>query len=239
MRHAPTGPVVVLSPHLDDAVLSAWSVLRRDVAAIVVNLCAGDPPPGAVPPWDLLTRATDAAERMRERRAEDRAALGEVGRESVDLPFLDNHYRSGPLDPEAVLAALRDAVPEARELWAPAAIGGHPDHLAARDAALELGRGGPPLRLYADLPYAARRGWPEWVTGRRPRHGLDLDAWLRAYLPAGATYPGDAVRLSRSEARRKLRALRAYRSQWSVFAHDDWMRRGATTRYEVSFAAPS
>lgn len=229
---------VILSPHFDDAVLSAWSVLRREGPAIVVNVFAGVPAPGSPPPWDRLTGATDAAERMRQRKAEDRDALAHAGRESIDLPFLDLHYRSAPLDGEALVAAIAAAAPDASELWAPAGIGGHSDHLAVRAAALALARGGPPLRLYADLPYAARWGWPEWVTGRRGPRGLDVDAWMRAFLPEGTALPGQAHVLSRREARRKLRAIRAYRTQWVALAAEDSLRRGSTTRYEASFAAP-
>jgi LmbE family N-acetylglucosaminyl deacetylase len=236
-----SAPVVVLSPHIDDAVLSTWSVLRRPGPVLVVNVCAGDPAAGAAPPpWDRLTGARDGAARMRERRAEDREALGLAGREPIDLPFLDRHYRSGePLDVDAIAEAIAAAAPEASELWAPGGIGAHSDHVAVRDAALRLARGGPPLWLYADLPYAARRGWPEWVTGRRPPRGLDIDAWMEAFLPEGTTLPGRAHVLSRREARRKLRAIRAYRTQWVPFAAEDSMRRGASTRYEASFAAPA
>jgi LmbE family N-acetylglucosaminyl deacetylase len=233
--------VAVLSPHLDDAVLSTWSVLRRSGPVRVVNVCAGVPPPGPPPRWDGLTGARDAAERMRERLAEDRAALARAGREAVNLDFLDHHYRAGPIDPTALSSALSGAVAGSTELWAPAGIGAHPDHVQVREAALALrADGGPAVRLYAELPYSVRWGWAEWVSGRGPVGGLDVDAWLTGFLPEG-TPAGERHVLSRAEARRKLRALRDYGTQWAALdasAHGG-MRRRAVIRYEASYPAPA
>ena len=236
MRRDSAAPTVVLSPHLDDAVLSTWSVLRREGDLQVVDVCAGVRPPGPPPAWDRLTGARDTAERMRERLAEDRVALAHAGRDATHLDFLDAQYRSGPLDQDALLAELNEAAPEASELWAPAGIGAHPDHIQVREAALAIRRdGGPPLRLYAELPYATRQGWPEWITGRRARHDLDVDAWLRAYLPEGTPVPGEPHVLSRAEARRKLRALHDYRTQWPALDANGKVSDRRIIRYEVSF----
>jgi LmbE family N-acetylglucosaminyl deacetylase len=173
---------------------------------------------------------------MRERLAEDEVALARAGRTAVNLDFLDAHYRDGPLDRAALAAALREAVGAASELWAPAGIGAHRDHVAVRDAALAIARdGGPPVRLYAELPYVARRGWPAWVTGRRPAPGLDLDAWLASQLPPLTPVPGTRHALSRSSVRRKLRALREYRTQWHALAAEGTVTRRRVIRYEVSF----
>jgi LmbE family N-acetylglucosaminyl deacetylase len=228
--------IAILSPHLDDAVLSTWAVLRRPEEVRVVNVCAGVPPAGPPPRWDRLTGARDAAERMRERLAEDRAALARAGREATQLDFLDAHYRAEPLEPEALLAAIGEAAGDAGELWAPAGIGAHPDHVQVRDAALRLAAaGGRSLRLYAELPYAARYDWPEWVTGRPPRLGLDVDAWLADFLPAGTGPAGEAQRLPWREMRHKLRSLRDYRTQRAAF--DVAWRTGdrRVMRYEASF----
>jgi LmbE family N-acetylglucosaminyl deacetylase len=240
LTRGPQAAVVVLSPHPDDAVLSAWCVLTRDAGVRVVNVCAAVPPPGPPPPWDVLTRARDGAERMRERLAEDATALARAAREAVNLEFLDAHYRHGPLDPGALATAIRQEVGAADELWAPAGIGGHPDHVAVRDSALTVaGDGGPPVHLYAELPYAARRGWPRWVTGRAERRGLDLDGWLRSQLPPGTAVPGEAHVLSRAQARSKLRALREYRTQWDGLAAEGTLEDRRVLRYEVSFPAPA
>ena len=241
VKYTPDGPAAVLSPHLDDAVLSAWSVLRRAGDVRVVNVCTGVPPPGPPPSWDLRTGATDRRERMGERLAEDSEALAHAGREPTGLGFLDAHYRTQALDPDALAQAIADAVPLASQLWAPAAIGGHMDHVQVRQAAFELaGRGGPPIRLYADLPYAVRIGWPEWVDGGPHANGLHRDFWWNSDLPADGPLPAAAHELPSREIDRKLRALEAYRTQWRGLVRSfPLLARRQTLRYEVSFDAGS
>jgi len=86
---------VVLSPHLDDAVLSCWRALDRPELATVVNVFSGAPPSGApVGWWDRITGASDSAARMRERGAEDAEALTLAGARARDLRLLDHQYRS-------------------------------------------------------------------------------------------------------------------------------------------------
>ena len=87
------GPAVILSPHLDDAVLSCWHVLCGPGEVTVINVFAGSPPPGSGASWwDRLTGATDSVARMAERRAEDRAAFAIAGRTATSLDFLDEQY---------------------------------------------------------------------------------------------------------------------------------------------------
>jgi len=205
-----TPSVVLLSPHLDDAVFSAWTVLAAGPELSVVNVCSGIPAAGPAPRWDRVTGGTDAAEQARARLAEDREALALVGREALNLDFLDLQYRDGPLPPDAIARAL----PAASELIAPAAIGAHPDHVAVREAALRTGL---PVTLYAELPYAARFGWPHWVTGRDPDPHLvpdaDWDHWL-APVRARAELVPRVQRLSEPQVAAKVAAMEAYRSQF-------------------------
>src|SRR5580765_515812 len=58
----PTGPVVVLSPHLDDAVLSCWSVLRGPEPVQAVNVFAAPPRTGFVTRYDRICGAHDSGE---------------------------------------------------------------------------------------------------------------------------------------------------------------------------------
>jgi LmbE family N-acetylglucosaminyl deacetylase len=178
---------------------------------------------------------------MRERIEEDRAAMSVAECEAVALGFLDDHYRADPIDPDDLIAALVDTVPAARELWSPAGIGGHPDHVQVRAAALALAAdGGPPVRLYADLPYAVRHGWPAWVTRRRNRTGIDHDAWWATFLPGGEMPAATRHVLSRAEMRRKLHALAAYRTQWvALDGVSRQLSRRDVIRYEVSFTPAS
>ena len=147
---------VILSPHLDDAVLSCWHLLSGPGEIRVVNVFAGVPS-GAAGWWDEVTGASDAGERVRERRAEDRAALAVAGREATNLDLLDAQHRTNGNEPpalEAVLSHLRagDAV------CAPAAVRPHRDHELARDVGLALRERGHRVCFYADLPSAVPGG---------------------------------------------------------------------------------
>jgi LmbE family N-acetylglucosaminyl deacetylase len=144
-----------------------------------------------------------------------------VGRGAEGLGFLDLQYRDGrPLDASAVLHALAARFPAMDEVYAPLAIGGHLDHLAARDVGVELARRGLPVWLYADLPYALEFGWPAWVEGRASGGPLDAGPYWqqcleRATWPVQRTRPA-AARLDDAAAERKLAALRRYRSQFAA-----------------------
>jgi LmbE family N-acetylglucosaminyl deacetylase len=226
VQHSPDAPVIVLSPHLDDAVLSAWSVLTGPSDVLVVNVFAGVPENGSPPRWDRVLRATDSRELVRARIAEDREALALAGRTAVNLHLLDAQYRDGDgePDPAELEAALAGRVPRAAALLAPAAIRAHRDHELVRDAALRLGeRHGVPVALYADLPYAAYFGWPAWVTGAEPDERLDPEVDWEIAL-GGAPVERERLvpsvtRLDEQAIQGKLRAVRMYRTQFAALNH--------------------
>ena len=224
MEHVANAPTVVLSPHLDDAVVSTWSVLADTADVEVVNVFAGVPEAGPAPRWDAMAGARDRREHQHERLDEDRAALELAGRSAVYLPFLDGHYRAeAPAGPE-VAAAIDAALPAASMLYAPAGIGGHVDHLLVRDVAIELShRLGMPLCLYAELPYAVRFGWPSWVTGAAadPRVVVDAD-WEPALGSAPlqrAALASRVRRLDDAQIAAKLAAMKRYRTQFPLLNH--------------------
>jgi LmbE family N-acetylglucosaminyl deacetylase len=210
---------MVLSPHLDDAAFSA----SREVAAgaLVVSVFCGDPGPGVHGAWDRICGFGSSSEAVAARCAEDDVALGLLGgAPGVRLALLDDQYLAAPRPADEVGAALRAVLdrggtaggPEL--ILAPAGIGGHPDHLAVRDAAIALCRErGLTLRLYADLPYAVQFGWPSWVDGG-PARGWDASVAWELLLPADARPIPDVAPLTDDEVAAKLRALRAYPSQW-------------------------
>src|SRR4051795_11911289 len=94
-RHDAEASAIILSPHLDDAVWSCFSLLTGADPVVVVNVCAGVPSPGDPPPWDQACGARERSEHVRRRIAEDRAALGRLGRDAVYLPVLDQQYQDG------------------------------------------------------------------------------------------------------------------------------------------------
>ena len=211
--------VTVLSPHLDDAVLSCSSVLAAAADVLVLNVFAGVPPAGVVGWWDRKTGAEDSVARMRERLEEDAAALAELGHEPVNLDFLEAQYRDGSAPtPDELLAAAAGHVDRGCIVYGPAAIGDHEDHRLVRSLLAPLQRGGADVRLYADLPYCARYGWPGLVTGAAD--GDEAEAqWARALdgaeIDLGVLSPR-AVRLGPDAQEQKRRLLAAYRTQFAA-----------------------
>lgn len=211
----------VLSPHLDDAVLSCGGSLYqwvRDGHLVeVITVFAGDPLFPLPPFAQILHTLWGGGEQaMAMRRAEDRAALALLGATPVHWEFPDAIYRRDtqgqplcqgredlfrPPHPEeeiwierirASLAAL--PWEEGDLLLAPMAMGGHVDHRLVRIAV----EGGAPLGVrwgfYEDFPYAE---------GEAP-------------IPPSGWYP-HRVELTEEALRIKAQAIQDYRSQWPIF----------------------
>jgi LmbE family N-acetylglucosaminyl deacetylase len=207
---------VILSPHLDDAVLSCWHLLCGPGDVRVINVFAGSPPPGSGASWwDRLSGATDSAARMEERRAEDLEAFAVAGRTAIHLDFLDDQYEPADQSVEDIAARLRELIDPDEIVYAPAALGAHPDHQRVRSAALELAASGQPVRLYADHPHGVQLGWPAWVNGAKTKVGADVAAhWDRRLAEVGLTRPRPHVQhLGAEDQKQKLRAVSAYRTQ--------------------------
>jgi LmbE family N-acetylglucosaminyl deacetylase len=213
LRHDPDAPPLVLSPHLDDAVIDCWSVLTAPGDLNVVNVFAGVPPPGRSTRWDRIVGAADSAALMRSRIDEDAAALAMADRAPVNLELLEYQQREDRREPPlgAIDRALARTVPAASKVYAPAVLGTpHPDHVRVRAYARACAAAGMPAELYADLPYAVVYGWPHWVTGDAADPHLDVDAYW------GEKPPGEprVVELDDARAASKLAAMRAYRTQF-------------------------
>lgn len=199
-----------LSPHLDDAVLSAGGAIAAACArgdeVEVWTFFTADPPRGLSSPFIARLHAAwglEASEVMRARKLEDAAALAELGGPRArNLERLDAIYRRpldyvdmdtllGPIAPgDGVIAELTSLLERADAdlVHAPLAAGGHVDHRAVRAAAEARFPGR--LRHYEDVPYALRDGVLEAATA-----GLELV--LRVPI----------------DVERKIRAIARHRSQ--------------------------
>lgn len=136
--------VIILSPHLDDAVLSCGGFLEflraRAAAGLVITVCSGNPP--AVP--TLVGQKEQRQGRQRKghanprlRRREDISAMHSVDADFVHLSFPDSIYRRSPLTGQFI---YRDA----KEPWVAPRFEDQPYieelYLVLRRLCLNLGR---------------------------------------------------------------------------------------------------
>lgn len=223
-RSLPSGPLLLVSPHLDDAALSCAALLARREPIDVLTIFAGQPDPPRQGEWDRITGFADGRESMAARIAEEERALAETPHRLSRLSLLELQHIEEPRSPEearVIATAVGSWLDESGPGWvaAPAAAGArwgrvrsrlerivgpsdpplqHPDHLFVRDAsvrAVERRRDGA-LILYEELPY-------RW--GGRP----DRDA-----LRIGAALAREAIPLRVAVDREdKAARIRVYRSQ--------------------------
>jgi hypothetical protein len=211
---------VILSPHLDDAVLSCWQVLTEPGELFVVNVFAGIPGNLRAPAWwDRYTGATDSAARVRERIDEDREALALAGRTAVNLGFLDEQYRDDEQALDPLIEEIGRLLPAGATVYAPAAFASHTDHALVRAAALRLRAAGFDVSLYADLPHANVHGLPAWVRNSHRPASKDLvgAAWEHALAGSGAMGP-TVHELDPDAHSRKLAAVAMYGTQIGALA---------------------
>jgi LmbE family N-acetylglucosaminyl deacetylase len=248
---AGAGPVLFVSPHLDDAVLSAGGLLAtlagESVRTLVLTPFAGT----CAGPWSRFAQEFHAAcglpdeEAATIRRTEDRSALTALAAGAWHGDLLDAIYRRGPdggwlydgagrtfgpPDPgdRATAGALAELVERAvtrlrpRLLVGPAALGDHVDHVFVRDAMIATSRrDGTPVLLWEDQPYALRQPPPA--------------DWCPA-VPAAAR-----LELSIPDRRWKQRisALGCYHSQLRMLFGPDSDWRLELTRYATGAAGRS
>lgn len=134
-------PLLVVSPHLDDAVLSCGAMLAQHPDSWVLTVFAGAPPLSTVlTDWDAAAGFDSAAQAMTVRREEDAAALRVLSARARRLEFLDSQYgATHSVDAlcEGLAVALRQVVPAT--VCFPAGLF-HSDHALVHAAALALRR---------------------------------------------------------------------------------------------------
>ncbi|HEX9033682.1 MAG TPA: PIG-L family deacetylase [Streptosporangiaceae bacterium] len=235
--------IAAVSPHLDDAAMSA-SVRLAAAGATVLTVFTALPPAGLEASWwDRLTGATSSAARQRERIEEDHAAMQLLGTRAVHLGAPDAQYRAGAPDLDHAVERMTREFADCDQVWLPSAIGGHRDHRAARDAGLRaaVAAGHAEVVLYADFPYVVAFGWPSWVTGEPADPYVDASFWLddqiRAVgLDVGALTP-EVIRLNAEQRQRKAAVIAAYRTQAPVLrlSPADLAREPGKLDYELAW----
>ncbi|WP_053572258.1 PIG-L family deacetylase [Caballeronia cordobensis] len=155
-------PLLIVSPHLDDAVFSCGEAIAGAPGTIVCTLFAGAPREALVTGWDTQCGFTNADRAMHARRDEDAAALDALGARPVHLGFLDSQYAGDdPAAPDAIAAALSDVIrtTACRALYIPLGLF-HSDHDLAHRACLIAWLADTALRCiaYEDALYRRMNG---------------------------------------------------------------------------------
>ena len=202
--------IVVVSPHLDDAVLSLGAALsraaRHDAEVTVLTVLAGDPastvPAGS---WDAQSGFRTAGDAATARRQEDARACSILGVTPRWLPFGDEQY--GPLPEEEVVAALRTEFQGFDLILLPGFPLASQDHRLLNRLVLEQVQPKARLLLYAEQPYYLRES------------GGPPPGWK----------PAAAGLLDRVK---KVRACRAYSSQLELLG--DRSLAGRLARFEAA-----
>jgi LmbE family N-acetylglucosaminyl deacetylase len=209
---------IYLSPHLDDAVLSAGGLIyeqsQSGTPVEIWTFMCGFAPPGEVSPFAQLQHAqwgfSSAEETTRKRREEDKTAAALVGATVVHFDFLDCIYRRGkngewlyddifpPLHPEdkELPAQIAETISPRLQpddvLVCQLSVGSHVDHILVRQAA-ELLRCS--LRYDIDVPYIFYK--PEELgpksAGMRESVYSITEAGLHHWIEAALAYKSQIV----------------------------------------------
>jgi LmbE family N-acetylglucosaminyl deacetylase len=236
------GPVLVISPHLDDAALSLGATiytLARRQEVCILTVFANDPE-SELPAqhWDEYCGFPTAAAAARGRRAEDTAASRILGAQIRWLPFADSSHSSAP-DLSKIKQAVAAAVRNAETVLVPGFPLTHPDHAIVSSLTAETCvETNCRLGFYVEQPYASRAllssGRIEQKAGERFHEAQRLlcfaaGGWRRSssvYPPPvgqpNGTREGGWVRPTGAGAAAwiaKHRAISAYRSQVNFRFH--------------------
>ncbi|HEY3832625.1 MAG TPA: PIG-L family deacetylase [Acidimicrobiia bacterium] len=216
--------VVVVSPHLDDAVLGCGQLMAEWPGATVVTVFGGNPPAYPTPQreWDRQSGFAPGDDVMAARRVEDAQALAALGATPQHLDFVEYTYNPGdkPVRPAVIAPALRDALtalaPTA--VFAPFGLA-NPDHDVVHRAAMSV---------RAELPDA----W-SWYCYEDSgyKHIPGMLAWRVTQLFKAGIWPTPVCPRVDRTTERKMHAVDCYPSQLLAL-EDDW-------RISAKLAAPA
>lgn len=194
----------MVSPHLDDAVLSCGRTIAAHPGSTAVTVFAGERDSwDEVSDWDRRCGFAPGVNVTKTRRDEDRRALALLDAVPYWLDELDEQYRTEVIDADRLRLTLTDALHQQAPEVVLAPMGlKHTDHRAVGEACRTVWSAGEDTARwlwYADQPYA------DLYSGV-------LHAKLDELSESFGT--ATAVPMPSGGWLRKLRAIRAYRSQY-------------------------
>ena len=227
--------VVLLSPHLDDGVLSCGQFLTAHPGVTVVTVFCGVPAEILDPPnwWAQISGFGPGDDVVAARRAEDERALARLGavpRHLDGFPERDLQPDEPIATAAEVAAALEAVVRELDPTLVLLPMGlANPEHVCVHDAALSvrerLGDDGPAWIAYQDIAY-------HQIPGQL--------AWRVAKLFNAAVWPTPVAMPSTAELGPKREAMAEYTSQVKALEADWvlWARLDAPTPEQFWRLAP-
>jgi hypothetical protein len=166
-------PLVVISPHFDDAGLSCVSLIANNPGAVLLTVFGGGPAKmDPISGWDAASQFHSGDDVVGIRRSEDVAACDLLRAIHVPFDFWDGQYRNetyayaGASEGDELIAdiggsfdrALLEPGPaQGATRWAAPLGILHADHIATNTAFLQWAERAAEIELlmYEDLPYAA------------------------------------------------------------------------------------
>jgi LmbE family N-acetylglucosaminyl deacetylase len=207
--------IVIVSPHLDDAVLGCGNFMAAHPGAFVVTVFAGNPPAYPTDPmrkWDVQSGFAPGDDVMETRRREDDAALAILDAAPVHLEFVEHTYNPGdrPVAPDRLVDALAPALAALAPTLVLAPFGlANPDHdVTHRACMLARDRLGDDVSFwcYEDSGYKHIPGMLAWRVSSLFRRGI----WPTPVCPTTAV-----------DEDRKRPAVACYPTQLRAL-EDDW-----------------
>lgn len=171
--------VLLISPHFDDAILSAGQFIAERPDTEVLTVFGGFPenPEKVSTPYDQKCGFKHALDAVSERRRENNEATALLRATKIDLEFPDGQYGTH-VPAEKLTEVLQRIVDngEYEAIYAPLGLG-HPDHLKVSDAVLAIDTD-LPVYLWEDLPIRVTE--PELVEVRLNSIGISYDDLTRS-----------------------------------------------------------
>lgn len=228
-------PVVILSPHLDDAVFSCWHALHIP-NVIVITIFAGIPGNTSKTLWDRICGEPSSAKMMSRRLRENEAVFCDLQVTSYTFEYLDRQYSSKFVDVQEVAKSVLAKVSVEALYLAPLAgslLWRHPNHIFVREVGKLLATQGNEVAFYADIPYMQMplRSSAEYKK-QMARRGSK-------YL--GSPTEVEIIELSLEDQALKHNAMRQYRTQYKMtnLACFGALGRKANVQREVVFHGAS
>lgn len=200
--------LLIVSPHFDDAVLSAGQFMAERPDCVVATIFGGFPEnsENVVTPYDTKCGFKNAQDAVSVRRRENNAATALLRATKIDFDFPDGQYGYHVSEEEIteVLQRLIDGQ-KYDGIYAPVGLG-HPDHVKVSNAVLAL-QTDLPIVLWEDIPIRITE--PELVPARLEALGIE-------YSPSRTI-------LNRVYIADKVRALMCYSSQMGTGILDPYL----------------